>query len=307
MNEFLQTCTNLEESKTIIADLLTPVFPHAGGVIYIINDSKNIFDTFAIWGDINSKERFEPKKCWAIRKGNLHLAYPDSSGLYCSHISNEKNLSPTLCLPMIAKGENIGMLYLSFEKTTKIPHETQELAETVAHNLAISFANLKLQQELRNQSFRDALTGLYNRRYLIESLKRELERAHRKQQFVSVITLDVDRFKSFNDLYGHSAGDLVLSEIGSYLLSNIRQYDVACRYGGEELTIVMPDASAKDAMIRAEKIRQGIKNLQLKHEGQKLKPVTVSMGISCFPEDGRDPEDLILIADKALYSAKKGG
>ena len=160
---------------------------------------------------------------------------------------------------------------------------------------------------MRNQSFRDALTGLYNRRYLIESLKRELERAHRKQQFVSVITLDVDRFKSFNDLYGHSAGDLVLSEIGSYLLSNIRQYDVACRYGGEELTIVMPDASAKDAMIRAEKIRQGIKNLQLKHEGQKLKPVTVSMGISCFPEDGRDPEDLILIADKALYSAKKGG
>ena len=208
---------------------------------------------------------------------------------------------------MIARGETIGMLHLRFNRTETISQSNQDLAVTVAQNLAISFANLKLQEKLRFQSLRNPLTGLYNRRYLRNALKREIDRAYRKQQFVSVIMLDIDHFKRFNDVYGHSAGDLVLSTVGAYLLNQIRQYDIACRYGGEELVIVMPDASIEVTILRAEEIRAGIKKLELEHEGKKLESISVSIGISCFPDDSIDPEKLIRAADKALYKAKEQG
>ena len=208
---------------------------------------------------------------------------------------------------MIAKGETIGVLYLQLLKREQISQSTQDLAETIAQNLALAFANLKLQEKLRYQSLRDPLTGLYNRRYLQEALAKEIDRAHRKQQFVSVIMLDVDHFKQFNDIHGHSAGDLVLSKIGAYLLSETREYDVTCRHGGEEFIIVMPDASIENSILRAEKIREGIKQLRLEYEGKKLEPISVSIGVSCFPDDSINADCLIRAADKALYQAKEKG
>ena len=307
MNELIQACMSLEEAKIIIADLLQPLFPNTNGSVYLLNDSKNLLDEIATWGKANSDRYFDPKECWGIRRGNHHLATPDSQRLYCSHFNQTAKSNPTLCLPMIAKGETIGMLHLNLESTKQIKQSTQDLAETVAQNLAMSFANLKLQQKLRYQSLRDPLTGLYNRRYLQEALKRELDRAHRKQHFVSLIMLDVDHFKRFNDTYGHSAGDLVLSTLGNYLLQQTRQYDIPCRYGGEELLIVMPDASIEDTVIRAEEIRMGVKNLPIEYQGHQLPAITISVGISCFPDDSTNPEKLIQAADKALYQAKKAG
>ena len=307
MNEFIQACLNLEEAREVIADLLQPLFPNTDGVVYLMNNSKNIVDTIVNWGNTCSENHFDVKECWAIRRGNPHQAHAHTPGLYCSHVNNNVELSPTLCLPMIAKGETIGILYLRFNNSKTIERSTQDLAETVAQNLALSFANLKLQEELRYQSLRDPLTGLYNRRYLQESLKKELDRAHRKQHFVSVILLDVDRFKRFNDVYGHSAGDLVLNQIGAYLLSETRKYDISCRYGGEELIIVMPDASIDNAVLRAEKIREDIKKLKLEHEGKDLGTITVSIGVSCFPDDSINSQGLINAADKALYQAKEDG
>ncbi|MEO0835254.1 MAG: diguanylate cyclase [Cyanobacteria bacterium J06642_3] len=157
---------------------------------------------------------------------------------------------------------------------------------------------------LRYQSLHDPLTNLYNRPYLLEFLGQELERANRKQYHVSVILIDIDYFKHFNDLYGHSAGDLVLSQVGAYLSSQIRQYDVACRYGGEELLIVMPNASLEDTILRAEKFRQGINQLKLKHDGTKLDSISVSIGISCFPEHNNQVKGLIRAVDQALSQAK---
>ena len=307
MNEFIQACVSLEEAQAVIGDLLKPLFPDTNGVIYLINKSKNLLNAIANWGNATSNQYFEPKDCWAIRRGNPHRVHPTTPKLYCSHLDRDTDLYPSLCLPMIAKSEAIGMLYLRFNNTAKINQSIQDLAETVAQNLAISFANLKLQQELRYQSLRDPLTGLYNRRYLDESLAKEIDRAHRTQQFISVMLLDIDHFKRFNDVYGHSAGDLVLSQVGTYLESETRKYDVACRFGGEELIIVMPGASMADSVVRAEKIRAGIKQLELEHEGQKLESVTVSIGVSCFPDDSTTVESLIQAADKALYQAKEDG
>lgn len=307
MNDFIQSCISLDEAQAVVADLLSPLFPNTDGGIYLMNSSKNLLDEVAKWGMTHSDNSFEPKDCWAIRQGNPHRVCADTPRLYCSHVVDQKNLKPSLCLPMIARGETIGMLYLRFANAESVSKANQDIAETVAQNIAMSFANLKLQQELRFQSLRDPLTGLYNRRYLQESLSREIDRARRKQQFVSVIMLDIDHFKRFNDVYGHSAGDLVLASVGNFLQSKVRQYDIACRYGGEELTIVMPDASKEDTILRAEAIRQGIKELQLKHEGKKLESITVSIGVSCFPDDGTDASSLINAADKALYRAKEEG
>ncbi|MGF1589283.1 MAG: diguanylate cyclase [Pleurocapsa sp.] len=307
INEFIQACVSLDEAQVIIADLLRPLFPDTHGAVYLMNNSKNLLDAIAAWGIPHSDSNFDPKQCWAIRRGNPHQVYPHTSGLYCSHIDAQATLKPTLCLPMIAERGIIGMLYLRFDNSDAISQSVQDLAETVAQNLAISFANLKLQEKLRYQSLRDPLTGLYNRRYLQETLTKEINRASRKQQFVSLLMIDVDYFKRFNDNYGHSAGDLVLSQIGTYLVSQIRQYDIACRYGGEELVIVMPDASIEDSILRAEEIRTGIKKLKLEHEGEQLESISVSIGLSCFPDDSTNADGLIQAADKALYQAKEQG
>ena len=307
MNEFLQACLTIREAETALTDLLQPLFPNTHGAVYLMNNSKNMLDAIAAWGIPNSASSFEPQECWALRRGDYHRAYPTTPGLYCTHVDSHSHRTSTLCLPMIAKGKTLGMLYLRFTPDEPISELMQEIAETVAQNIAMSLANLELQEKLRYQSLRDPLTGLYNRRYLQEFLFKEIDRARRKQHFIGIIMIDIDHFKRFNDVYGHSTGDLVLKEVGAYLLSQIRQYDVACRYGGEELVVVMSDASIENTVIRAEEIRNGIKKLQLEDNGQQLESITVSIGVSCFPDDGINAEELIKVADKALYQAKEQG
>jgi diguanylate cyclase (GGDEF)-like protein len=125
-----------------------------------------------------------------------------------------------------------------------------KLAVSVAEQAALSFADLKLREKLRYQSIRDPLTGLFNRRYLDESLERELPRAIRKNRSLGIIMLDVDRFKKFNDMFGHDAGDTVLRELGDYLAKFTRREDLACRYRGEEFILILPESSPEDARRR---------------------------------------------------------
>ena len=311
MNEFLQTCLNIEEAKLVLSDLLPQLFPNTHGAVYLMNNSKNLLNAISVWGLPNSNSSFETHECWALRRNRTHLVNVDADvnlyNLYCNHVEHHSHNTPTLCLSMIAKGKTLGMLYLRFAHSATISKSIQELAETVAQNIAMSFANLTLQQELRYQSLRDPLTGLFNRRYLHESLIKEIERAQRKQQFIGIMMLDIDHFKRFNDTYGHSAGDLVIKEVANYLISEVRQYDIACRYGGEELVLVMPDASIEDTIVRAEQIRIGISELKLEHEDKILESVSVSIGVSCFPDDGTTVDSLINAADRALYEAKSAG
>ena len=313
MNEFLQACSTMEEATTALADLIIPLFPSVSGAVYLINNSHNFLETIATWGTINSSSIIEPSECWGLRRGSPHFCKSSTSGLYCSHIKSQDNvahgveLKASLCLPMMAKGETSGMFYLQFNSDRDINQSIKELGVSVAQNIGMAFANLKLQETLKFQSLRDPLTGLFNRRYLLESLEKEIDRATRKQQLIGIMIIDIDHFKRFNDSYGHEAGDFVLKEVGSYLIKQTRQYDIACRYGGEELLIAMPDASLENTILRAEDIRKGIAQLQLKYQGTSLKQVTISVGVSCFPDDGIEPEALIRVADKGLYLAKEQG
>jgi diguanylate cyclase (GGDEF)-like protein len=164
-----------------------------------------------------------------------------------------------------------------------------------------------LRDALREMALRDGLTGLYNRRYLEDALNRELLRAERSGKPVSVVMIDIDHFKHFNDQFGHDAGDFVLSVVARAVTKCIRPSDIACRYGGEELAVVLSEADLECARERAEQMRLAIRDTNLTHLGQTLPAPTASFGVAVHPVNGTTPADLLKAADQALYRAKQEG
>jgi diguanylate cyclase (GGDEF)-like protein len=162
-------------------------------------------------------------------------------------------------------------------------------------------------QRLHEQAMHDTLTGLYNRRYLMESFERELHRARRGKEHLGIMIIDIDHFKRFNDTFGHAAGDEVLRSVVKFMLTLVRGEDILCRFGGEEFVLLQVKASAEAIMQRAEKFRQEIGNHEIVHDGQRLGPVTLSIGISMFPDHGTSTQTLLQAADTALYRAKTSG
>lgn len=154
---------------------------------------------------------------------------------------------------------------------------------------------------------RDPLTGLYNRHYMEETLEREIRRAERRYASLGVIMLDIDQFKRFNDSSGNAAGDTLLQELSGFLMGHIRGEDIACRYGDDEIALILPDASLDGARGRADDLRKRIKALELSHHGQPLGPVTVSMGVAVFPDHGHTGAELLRAAGAALHEAKAEG
>jgi diguanylate cyclase (GGDEF)-like protein len=163
-----------------------------------------------------------------------------------------------------------------------------------------------LQSKLREQAIRDPLTNLFNRRYLEETLDRELSRANRENYPVCVIMIDLDHFKRVNDTYGHEAGDLVLQAIANALSEHSRRGDFACRYGGEEFVVAMPNMNLEAAYERAENLRRSLTTLRVSYEDYSIS-VTISMGIACYPENGPTREAILRAADQAMYAAKQAG
>jgi diguanylate cyclase (GGDEF)-like protein len=180
-------------------------------------------------------------------------------------------------------------------------------ASAVAERISLVLANLRVREALRSQSIRDPLTGLFNRRFMEESLEREVRRAARNDEGVALLMLDLDHFKLFNDTFGHQAGDMLLRGVGNFLSQGARGQDVACRYGGEEFLLVLAGASIDAACKRAELLREDLKQLAVRHAGQVLGRITVSIGVSAFPGHGATVEELVRVADKALYRAKEEG
>jgi diguanylate cyclase (GGDEF)-like protein len=213
-----------------------------------------------------------------------------------------------LCIPILAQGETLGILHL--QATDEAPQlEASELSlkTTFAAQVGLSIANIKLRAALRTQSVRDALTGLYNRRYLEEVLDREVRRASRAAQSLGILMIDLDHFKSFNDSYGHDAGDAVLREIAMSLTRGIRAEDFVCRFGGEEFVVILPTADLAASRVRAERLRSKTKELTILHQGKSMGMITISVGVAAFPEHGTSPKELMAAADAALYQAKRGG
>lgn len=163
-----------------------------------------------------------------------------------------------------------------------------------------------LHETLREQAIRDPLTGLYNLRFLTESMKREIAQATRENNYLSVVLMDIDHFKIFNDTYGHKAGDEVLRELGKILSTQTRTGDIACRYGGEEFIVIMPSAHPAEACKRADQWRQFFESTQIDNKGELLS-ATLSAGVATFPDHGSTDDEIWRAADHALYMAKSAG
>lgn len=309
MVDLLQSCATLDEAYTIFRSMIGRFFPREAGAVYLTSASQNAVEAVAAWGPASARNgTFTPDACWALRRGRVHFVEDTSVGLVCRHLPSPPPAA-TMCVPLVAQGEALGILYLAGEggETESLSEAKQALAEAVAEPLALALANLRLRETLRNQSIRDPLTGLFNRRYLEETLERELRRAERIGHPVGVIMLDIDLFKQFNDTFGHDAGDAVLGAIGAVLEQRIRKEDIGCRYGGEEFLIVLPDASLEDTAARAEELQEAVKALNVVHRGRPLGSVTLSMGVAVFPKHGDVMEALVRAADTALYRAKQSG
>ncbi|MFG3818622.1 diguanylate cyclase [Limnothrix redekei] len=308
MIDFLQVCVTVEEAYTAVADLVQALFPGCSGALFTLESTRVALEAVATWGpDPIGETLFYPDDCWALRRGRIHWAEHKHTGLLCRHAHPLGPQAESLCLPMMAQSETLGLLYLCTPQHDSLSAPKQQLARTVAEQVALAISNLRLRETLQQQSIRDPLTGLYNRRYLEEALEQAVCRARRDRSPIGAIILDIDHFKQFNDTFGHDAGDLVLQEVAQFLQSRIRGSDIACRYGGEEMTLILPGATLEETVQRAEVMCQELKYLSLRHGGQTLGAITASFGVASFPQHAVTVATLLQAADAALYQAKWAG
>ena len=308
MTNKLQVINTTEEAYTAISQSISILFPT--GALFTYTPSRNLLNVVSNWGKVSVEDPVSPNDCYALRLGRLHLFMDAKSDMRCHHVGESTN--PYLCVPLIGHGEILGVLYLSFEPLNTLINKDRieskrQLAIDISERIGLALTTLNLHNTLRNLSIRDALTGLYNRRYMEESLEREIFRANRKGTPLGVVMLDIDHFKRFNDQHGHVAGDAILCEIGALLQRHIRSCDIACRYGGEEFILILPEATLEMTRERAEQLREIVKNIRIQSINLSLCPVTLSFGVAAFPDHGSTTEIIVKMADTALYRAKAEG
>jgi diguanylate cyclase (GGDEF)-like protein len=275
----MQGCGSRDEAFRLVPERMVRLFPRTSGMLSVLNSTRNRAEVVAEWGHIASK-------------------------------------GESISIPLIAHEEAVGVLVIQDDgppsSVTRPPYANEaarrrQLASSVAEHIALTVSNLDLREALQLQATRDPLTGLYNRRYMQEALERELHRARRRERPLSVMMLDIDHFKRYNDKFGHAAGDDALRLVGETLLGIVRAEDLACRYGGEEFVIILPECPLEQAGIRANEVRARLKELYLEREGELPDVVTVSIGVAAFLETTDRVDLLIKFADEALYHAKHDG
>ena len=316
MGDMLQCCANTLEARSVVSRLCRKLFADAvSGMLFEFNSTPDVVEATASWGNSHiSESSFAPPACWAVRRGRAYWSEPASDGILCSHFMSQDAVA-VLCVPMMAQSEVVGLLHLQYGSLLAAKDGDQQgfrkaqetLASAAAGQIALAFASLRLRDTLREQSIRDPLTGLFDRRIMQEALERELHRARRKNHSVTVALIDLDHFKRFNDTWGHDAGDLVLKTIAQVFRSHFRAEDVICRYGGEEFSVILPEASIEDAAKRADALRHELVKVRIRHLEHALDPVTLSIGLAAFPQHGTTAEQLLRKADECLYESKAGG
>jgi diguanylate cyclase (GGDEF)-like protein len=309
MGELIQSCQTVKEACKILESYLPKLIPGQSGAVYLFDAGNNFLEAVAVWGDRSQNEEFFTlKECWALRRGQIHVSTSSNISLRCPHLGKEaeNEYYPYICIPLTAQGETLGLLHSDLD--AKYPTERQEaLIQTIARWLSPAIANLKINENLHNLSILDSLTQLYNRRYMEELLEHELRRSARRNRHIGLIMLDIDYFKQFNDTYGHGVGDMVLQAISRYLQTSVRAEDFACRLGGDEFIVILPETTPSDTQKRGDILRQGVKDLTVDIPGVKLPQISVSVGVACYPEHGNDNEKLLQAVDQALYLAKQQG
>ncbi|MCG3195146.1 MAG: hypothetical protein DIJKHBIC_04416 [Thermoanaerobaculia bacterium] len=304
MTSGLHSCLALGEMSAVMRQMRTRLWPGTSGAIYLASPSPSGLRMVASWpAGHEPVASFESADCWAIRRGQQNHFREGVSGQKCAH---HPGVTEMLCVPLMAGDDVVGVLSSEVEPG-QVPPEWTRVVPAAAGPIGLAVSNLVLREQLRAESVRDPLTGLFNRRYLEEILAKECARALRSGKPIGLLIADIDHFKRVNDTLGHPAGDAVLREFGRVLADSVRGGDLACRWGGEEFVLVLPESPPKVSVERAESLRRAFSTYRVIHDGRQLSPVTVSFGVASFPHNGTQPDELIRSADEALYRAKIGG
>ncbi len=305
-----QICVSPAEAFKVAAGYLERLVPESAGTAFSLSNAQESLEGMASWprrDGVVLHQVFSREDCCAVRGGRLHTHLDAPKGLECRHFSGEAPPA-YICLPLSALGETLGVLHLSAESPDPFTESRIILIQQIGEYAALRLANLKLKEKLQDQSIRDPLTGLYNRRFMDSSLEQELRRvSDGKGTGIGLIMADLDGFKQFNDTFGHEAGDYVLKEVASLLRRCVRSEDIVCRYGGEEFLTVIPDSTPESVCERAEQMRSAISKLELELGGRKLGRITGSFGVSFCMKGNSSSDALMREADDALYVAKRSG
>jgi diguanylate cyclase (GGDEF)-like protein len=315
LDEWLQSCNSLPEIYGMVAEFISQLLPGCAGTLYVYTNSRDVLESTKAWNGGRMMPAMHPEDCWGLRRGRTYSFGESEIDFPCGHVHVAGPIE-YCCIPILAHSETIGLLHLEFcgdaqenlgESHKAAIAEQRRLGIVCAEHFSLAIANVKLRDRLRDQSIRDVLTGLFNRRYMLETCAREFSRAARARQGVGVVSIDIDNFKKYNDEHGHDAGDAVLRVVGGCLETTFRNADVACRFGGEEFLVILPGATLEIAARRAEAFRRRIESLVVRYAEENLPTITVSIGVAAFPDAGGNPQLVLKAADEALYLAKKGG
>jgi diguanylate cyclase (GGDEF)-like protein len=304
MSHRLQAIQSEGELSEVLDCFLPQALPDLAGVLYLHNHSRNMLMPISHWGDLQaSTEMFPPADCWGLRRGQPHLVVRPGADLICPHAVSASPVE-RLCEPVLAGGEVLGLLYVE----GAFDGESRFRMGMLMENVALALVNENLRSRLREQSIRDPLTKLFNRRYMEEALALETARAERSGTALSLVMCDIDHFKRFNDTHGHEAGDLLLTAVATLIHTHFRHGDIVCRYGGEEFTVIAPGTSASTIHERLDMLRLAIRELTVVYNGQRLGPVTMSFGVdSWVAGEGMRHDQILGEADRALFRAKRLG
>ena len=317
----LQACREVGEAAAALRGLLKEYLPRSSGQLYLYEPQDGMGDfadgsgagtellrTAQHWGGGVGSDGMLPADCRALQRGGQQRVDPATAPA-CLHWGQVDPDLYRLCVPVQIASRPVGVLCLALPAARFEP-AVVAAAESLLGDVTASFAHvseqLRLQEALGRESVRDPLTGLYNRRYLQEALRREIAGAQRHERPLAIIMLDLDYFKAVNDRWGHDFGDQFLCRVAECIGASVRGSDVACRYGGEEFVLLLSEAPPQGALERAEALRRQVRELVVESEGGPVS-LSASFGVACFPVHGESSQALLRSADQALYTAKQSG
>lgn len=312
LGDWLQCCKSIDELYEIVRQVMTGFFTGSSGQLFIYSNSRDVLDGVVCWGSSALIRNVQPHDCWGLRRGRI-FHYGEGVVKYpCSHVvnHNDEKISEYVCLPIIAQGDTVGLLHIGLCPGTNDDSVYKRqiiFAQKCAEQISVAIANVKLRDELHEQSTRDPLTGLYNRRHFIDRCRSAISLVQRDESSLALISFDADNFKSYNDKYGHDAGDYILCTVGSLISRYFDAEETCCRIGGEEFSVLLPAADIKAAQMKAEELVAVIAGHEFSYRGTPLPRVTISAGVASFPGDAETLVELCNVADSAMYLAKEMG
>ncbi len=311
-SEAVTQCTSELEVYDLLLHSLKERFLPLQVIVFKLNQAENYLEVAATLVPLPKELGAlpvieEPHNCKAVRTGRPFVVNDVRVKPLCPSKFALPSEGSYFCGPLIAGGIIIGSVRMEAARDLWTP-ERQRLLESYLSGSASALSNLRLLDRMKQQANIDMLTGLYNRRFLEDYTRKLLAIARRRERPVGLIMIDLDHFKSFNDLYGHEIGDRMLRHFAKAVTGSMRETNLASRYGGEEFIIILPDTDIKSSMLVAERIRKAVMVMVVPSNTEKPLPqLTVSLGVAAYPLHGQTLEQVIQASDKALYESKRGG